>query len=142
MKNATKGKLIKAGAIGLDVAAPLITTLSMFPIWVERSAESTVSGLFLVFAFLSCIPFAKWLLAYFKSPDAWVMWCIVFVLLSILSNIIREMLVVAGVGALANVAGAVLYKIGAVVGEKPDRDLDMEKEDTLPNTDNGGDVDG
>ncbi len=120
MKNATKGKLIKAGAIGLDVAAPLITTLSMFPIWVERSSEATVSGLFLVFAFLSCIPFAKWLLAYFKSPDAWVMWCIVFVLLSVLSNIIKEMLVVAGVGALANVAGAVIYKIGDVVSVKPD----------------------
>ncbi len=120
MKNATKGKLIKAGAIGLDVAAPLITTLSMFPIWVERSSEATVSGLFLVFAFLSCIPFAKWLLAYFKSPDAWVMWCIVFVLLSVLSNIIKEMLVVAGVGALANVTGAVIYKIGDVVSAKPD----------------------
>ena len=121
MKNATKGKLIKAGAITLDVGAPLVVTLLMFPIWVDRSAESTVSGLFLLLTFLSCIPFAKWLKSYFKSPDAWVMWCVIFVALVALRRIIEEMQVVAAVGAISNVFGAVLYKIGDSVGSKEDK---------------------
>lgn len=120
MKNATKGRIIKGVAVGLDVGAPLVATLAMFPIWVERSAEATMSGLFLFMALLSCIPFLRQIIAYFKSPAVEVMWCIIFVLLVALSNIIHEMMVVAGVGAVANLIGAGVYKLGGIVGAKTD----------------------
>ena len=121
MKNTTKGKIIKASALCLDVAAPLIATCTQFPIWVDKSSAATVSGLFLVFAFLSAIPFMKQIKAYLKSPSAWSMWCIFFVLFIALRNIIDEMVIVCVVGFVANVCGAGLHKIGENVEQKPDK---------------------
>ena len=40
MTNKVKGKLIKGGALTLDVGVPLAVTLSYFPLWVEKSAET------------------------------------------------------------------------------------------------------
>lgn len=112
MQNTTKGKICKISAVVLDVAAPLAATISQFPVWVDRSAGATISGLFVLFAFLSAIPFFKQIKAYFKSPSAWVMWCIIFVVLAALRAIIDEIIVICAIGALANVIGAGVYKLG------------------------------
>ena len=79
-----------------------------------------MSGLFLLFAMLSCLPFMKQIKAYMKSPAVWSVWCILFVLFVLLRNIIDEMLIVCFFGMIANLAGAGIYKIGAIVGGKPD----------------------
>ncbi len=113
MSGKTKGTIFKSLAIVIDVGAPLATTFSLFPLWVEKSSEATVSGLFLVFAFLSALPFIKQLKAYFKSPSSWVVWTVIFVLLVPIRNIVDEMLMVSLVGALSNMIGAVIYKIGS-----------------------------
>lgn len=112
MQRTTKGKICKISALVLDVGAPLAATISQFPVWVDRSAEVTISGLFVLFAFLSLIPFFKQIKAYFKSPSAWVMWCIILVALIALRAIIDEIIVICIIGALANVIGAGLYKLG------------------------------
>lgn len=112
MKRTTKGKIFKISALVLDVGAPLAATVSQFPVWVDRSAGATVSGLFVLFALLSAIPFFKQIKAYFKSPSVWVMWCVIFVALIALHAIIDEMLVICAIGALSNVIGAGLYKLG------------------------------
>jgi hypothetical protein len=115
MTNATKGKVIKGAAVTLDVAAPLIATLSQFPVWVERSSDATVSGLFLIFALLSILPFLKAIKEYFKSPSVWVIWIICFVFFVVMRNIIDEMLIVSFIGAVANIVGAGIYKVGKKV---------------------------
>ena len=112
MKRTTKGKIFKISALVLDVGAPLAATVSQFPVWVDRSAGATVSGLFVLFALLSAVPFFKQIKAYFKSPSVWVMWCVIFVALIALHAIIDEMLVICAIGALSNVIGAGLYKLG------------------------------
>ena len=56
-----KGKIAKTAALTLDIGAPLAATFAMFPAWVERSAGSTVSGTFVVFAILSSIPLFRFL---------------------------------------------------------------------------------
>lgn len=127
MKNATKGKIIKGIAVGIDVLGPLIATLSQFPVWVDKSAESTVSGLFLIFAFASAIPFFKQIKAFIKSPSVWVLWCVLFVFFVALQNIIDEMVIVCFVGMIANIVGAGVYKLGAYIGEKEDAVTDKEK---------------
>ena len=119
MKNATKGKIIKAAAVSIDVLVPLIATIMQFPIWVEQSGEATMSGIFLMFAFFSCLPFLNYLKAYFRSPAVWVVWLVLFVFLFALSNIINEMLIVCFVGLIANCIGAILYKIGKTISMKP-----------------------
>jgi len=122
MKNITKGKICKTTSVVIDVAGPLVATISQFPIWVNHSSSATISGLFLVFAILSCIPFMKQIKAYLKSPSAWSMWCIFFVLAIVLRNIIDEMVVICMVGLVANAGGAGLYKIGEIIEQKPDKE--------------------
>lgn len=112
MQRTTKGKILKISAIVLDVGAPLAATISQFPVWVDRSAGATISGLFVLFAFLSAIPFFKQIKTYFKSPSAWVMWCVIFVMLVGLRAIIDEMIVICTIGVLSNIVGAGLYKVG------------------------------
>lgn len=119
MTNRTKGNILKALAVTVDVSVPFAATLTQFPIWVEKSSEATMSGLFLVFAFLSCLPFIKQIKAYFRSPSVWVVWMVLLVLFVCLRNIIDEMLVVCFFGTIANVVGAGIYKIGNAVGNKP-----------------------
>jgi hypothetical protein len=121
MKNVTKGRIIKGSALCIDVGVPLAATISRFPIWVEESAEASMSGLFLVFAFLSCLPFLKQIREYFKSPSAWVVWAILLAVFVALRNIIDQMVVVCFAGAVANVIGAFIYHIGTFVGDRPDK---------------------
>ena len=122
MKNTTKGKIIKAIAIILDVIAPLIATLSQFPVWVEKSSEATFSGMFILCAFLSCLPFINYIREYLKSPSILVTWLIAFVLLIALNSIIEQMIVVCFVGLLANCVGAIIYKIGKHIELKPNKE--------------------
>jgi hypothetical protein len=119
MTNRTKGKIIKTAAVSIDVLVPLAATLTYFPIWVEKSSEATMSGLFLIFAFLSCLPFIKQIKEYFRSPSIWVPWVVLLVLLVCLRNIINEMIVVCFFGTLANVVGAGIYKIGKNIEDRP-----------------------
>lgn len=122
MQKATIGKIIKGGAVTLDVAAPFTATLTQFPVWVERSSEATVSGMFLLLALVSMIPFFKQIREYFKSPDAWVIWCVLFVFFLILQNIVQEMLIVTFVGLLANLIGKCIYKLGEHIGSEVEKD--------------------
>ena len=126
MKNKTKGMLLKGIALGIDVGAPLIATLTQFPIWIMKSAEATMSGLCLVFVLLSCLPFLKQLKEYFKSPSSWLVFTVLFFLFVILRNIIEQMLVVSFVGMVANIIGAGIYTLGRSIGEKEDRQREIK----------------
>lgn len=121
MTNVTKGKIIKYVAIAVDVIAPLVATLTQFPVWVEESSEATVSGLFLLLAFLCIMPFFKQVITYLKSPSVPVVWGVIYVMMIALQNIIDQMVVVCFVGLVANAIGTVIYKIGAWM-EKKDKE--------------------
>ena len=121
MKNLTKGAIIKTVAIGIDVGVPLVATLAQFPLWIENSAEATMSGLCLVLLGLSAIPFFKQLKEYFKSPSAWVVWGIIFVVLILMRSIINQIVVVAFAGFVANTAGAGIYNVGKIISNKEDK---------------------
>lgn len=116
MTRKTTGKIIRYSAVGIDVLVPLGATVSQFPIWIERSAEATVSGLFVVFAFLSCLPFLRQIKEYLKSPSVAVLWAVAFFLFLSLQSIINEMVFVCFFGMISNTMGAGIYKIGEIVG--------------------------
>lgn len=118
MKNSTKGAILKTIAIGIDVGVPLAATLTQFPLWVEQSAEATMSGLCLVFIGLSVIPFLKVLKEYFKSPSSWVVFGLIFMILLLLRSILDQMLIVSFAGFVANLIGAALYGIGNNLQQK------------------------
>ena len=108
----TRGNIIKASALAIDVGVPLIATVAQFPVWVEKSSEATVSGLFLLFALLSCVPLYRQVREWLKSPSAPVVWAAIFIALVCLNNIIKEMTVVAFWGLIANLLGMAMYKVG------------------------------
>lgn len=120
MKNSTKGRLIKGVAMGIDVLCPLTATLTQFPVWVEKSAEATVSGIFILLAVLSAVPLLKQIKAFIKSPSAWGIWCVLFVVFVALRSIISEMVIVCFWGMLSNVVGACIYKLGDYIQNRSD----------------------
>jgi hypothetical protein len=103
-------RILKSAALTIDVGAPLAATMNYFPIWVNRSAESTVSGLFLFFAILCAIPLLKYFKRFIKSPSAPVMWGLLFATFLALRSILDEMVVISFVGFVANIIGLVLFK--------------------------------
>lgn len=112
MSNVTKGRVLKMWGLVIDILAPLIATLTQFPVWIEHSAEATVSGIVLVLAFFCAIPFMKHITAFMKSPSIPILWLIMFILLTLLNNIIDQMIVVCFVGVISNTIGTFIYKIG------------------------------
>ena len=104
-------RILKASAIAIDVGAPLIATLTQFPIWIERSSEATVSGIFLVFALLSVVPLFRYFKALVKSPSAPLMWGILLAFLYAMRVIIDEMIVISFVGLVSNLVGMGLFRL-------------------------------
>lgn len=120
MKNATKGKILRGAAVGIDVGVPLAATISQFPVWIERDVSSTISGLFLLLTVISCIPFYRQIREYFKSPSVTVLWTIMFVLFALLENIASELKIVCFFGAVANYIGAAVYSLGTNISNRED----------------------
>ena len=108
----SKGKIIQLAAVALDVGAPLVATLTQFPVWIQRSAESTVSGLFVVFALLSAIPLIRYFKDMFRSPSATIIFGLLLIALIGLKDIIDEMIIVSLVGLISNFVGARVYNAG------------------------------
>lgn len=128
MKNSSKGKIIKGVAVGLDVAVPAITAMTQFPVWVQKSSEATVSGLFLMFAALSCIPFINQIKQFMKSPSVPILWIVLLIVFVAIRNIIDEAVVICFFGMIANILGAGLYKIGDIVGKREDAESPQDEE--------------
>ena len=116
------GKIVKGAAIALDVGAPLIATLTQFPVWVNKSSEATVSGLFLMLALVSVIPFFRQIKEYIKSPAVWVLWTVVFGMMIVLRSILDEIIIVCFVGMVANILGAGIYNVGKIIGGEEKKD--------------------
>ena len=113
-----KSKICKACGLAIDISAPLIATISQFPIWIEKSASATVSGVFILLAFFSCIPLMKHIKNFMKSPSIPIVWLIVFIMLYALNSIIDQMIVVAFVGVISKTIGTFIYKIGDTIEGK------------------------
>ena len=129
MKNSTKGRIIEAVAIAVDVVPMLIATMTQFPIWVQRSSEATVSGLFVMFALLSVVPLFRKIKAALKSPSIWVILTILSALMICIRRIIDEMIIILIVGAICNFVGAIIYKHGNAIKETKET-VTHDREDT------------
>ncbi len=118
MTRTMKGNLIKGAAIIFDVGVPFVATLTQFPVWVAKSSEATVSGLFLVLAFLSALPFLRQIKSWIKSPSVPVLFTVLAIFFIVLRNIIDEMVIVFVAGAVSNWIGAGIWKLGSCIACK------------------------
>ena len=111
MAEKTKANILHVVGLALCIIPPLVTVLLCFPLWVERSSASTISGTALVLLILCCIPFYKSVLAYIRSAATPVLWLLVFAFCYAFNSIADELTLISFVGMISNLAGAVLYKI-------------------------------
>lgn len=118
MTATTKSRILKASGLAIDVLAPLITTLTQFPIWVETSAAATISGLFLVFTLISIVPIFKWLKSKFDAPSIKLVWTVIFIVIYALRTIIDQMLLISLVGMISAFVGDIVYTYGETVDKE------------------------
>lgn len=118
MSRVTKGRLLCLAAILLDVGAPLIATVTFFPVWIKQSATATISGMFIFLALISMVPLFRIIKEKLKSPSAWMIWLILFVLFFALESIVSEVKIIALVGFAANLIGSLIYKRGKRITEE------------------------
>ena len=112
MSRRQKGNIIYyIGLVGA-ILAPLIAAMTQFPVWIEYVDSGEVGFLFVFAAMLCCIPLFKHFKIALRSPTATVMWVFIFLLSWALESIIMQIKLIALVGLIANVAGAILCGVG------------------------------
>lgn len=105
-------KLLKLFALVFCVAPPAAVTLFFFPVWYAENQFEIVIPAAAVLCFCFCaIPLVKWMGSKLKTPSAWMVWVIMFLVLFALEKIIARMVIISFVGALGNIIGAALWKI-------------------------------
>ena len=114
--------------IAVSVLAPLITALTQFPIWTEKVPKTQLGGMFVFTALLSCIPFLKHIRMQLKTPSAVTVWAVIFLICWSMSKIIDQMYLIALVGLIANVVGAILCAVGNRLKRPPINNNQYNKE--------------
>lgn len=127
MRNKTKGRILHISSLVIDIAPPLIATLTQFPVWIEDSSEATISGIVLLLGFICCLPFINQIKEYFKSPAVVVIWAVIYVALMLLQSIIDQMVTVAFIGSISNLIGTGLYKWGDAYTDKKDEETENKE---------------
>lgn len=107
-----KGVIWYYVGIVVSVVAPLITALTQFPVWTEKVPKTQLGGMFIFTALLSCIPFLKHIRMQLKTPSAVMVWAILFLICWSMNKIIEQLYLIALVGLIANVIGAILCAVG------------------------------
>ena len=93
---------------------PVAVTLHYFPIWYRENQFEVVIPTVAILCFCFCaIPLLRWLRGKIKTPAAWMVWTLMFVVLFLLEKVIDEVIIISGVGAVGNVLGALLWKISS-----------------------------
>lgn len=108
----SKGTAFKILGVIACVIPPLLATFLQFPIWIHRGTEATMSGTFVVLAFLSVLPLIKYVKSLIKAPAIPLCWWILFALFLVLRSIIDEMIIVFLVGGISNMIGVGLFLYG------------------------------
>ena len=109
MRNVKVASLTVLGAL-LCIAPPAVATLMYFPMWVHKSATTTVSGLSMVLLLVSIVPLFKLLKEHLKTPSAPLLWAIICVFALLFRTIIDQVIVIAFVGAISSIAGFFVFK--------------------------------
>ncbi len=94
----------------ISVVPVAVCILLYFPVWRERGIVATLSGFTLLLLALASVPLWKVIKRALRSPSAPLMWFTVFIVFLALSSIAEEMTVVAFVGFVSNLIGAVFFR--------------------------------
>ena len=89
-----------------------LTVIWYFPLWQLRGGGAVLSGAALVLILVSLVPLFRVIKRMLKSPSAYAMWLVSFVVFFCLSKIADEMTVISFVGFVGNLIGALFFHLG------------------------------
>lgn len=87
-----------------------VTILLYFPLWINEGSGAVISGFTLLLLPAALLPMWRSIKRLLRSPSAYTMWLIAFVIFFMLSKIANEMTVICFVGFVGNLIGAMLFK--------------------------------
>jgi hypothetical protein len=120
MKRLWWRRLLRIIALAVCIIPPVKVTIGYIPLWL--GTENGIEGFtgmiipgFAVIVFLFCaIPLFKYIFSKLKTPSAWLIWSVMWVLSELIAKIINEMRVITFVGAICNIVGLILWKISYI----------------------------
>ena len=110
-KHPTRRLLLRALGLGLCIIPVTVSILCYFPTWRAAGGEVLLSGTTLLLLCLAAVPLYKLISAHLRSPAAYTLWLIAFILFFLLSNIAEEMVVISFTGFAGNLLGAIAFKL-------------------------------
>ncbi len=102
-------KLIKVLATAVSVLPPLGAGLYCFPLWLEEGQGKSISGICILIALLCALPFLRQIRDYFKSPSAVVLWLVLAASLTLVRNVIDDIMLISYVALVSNAIGSLLF---------------------------------
>lgn len=120
MTNKSKGLIMYYTGLVLSILAPFIATLTQFPVWTEQVDPKQVSAMFIVMAVVCAVPLLNHFKQTLKSPSSIAVWVFLFLVTWGMKQIVNQVMIIALVGLIANIIGAILCGVGNKVKEMPD----------------------
>ena len=93
------------------IIPPVFATLEHFPIWASEGGEVMVSALTVILLLICAIPLKRHIAKFFKSPSAWVIWLLIYVIFSLLGKISDDIVAIALVAFPFNFLGALFFML-------------------------------
>ena len=106
-----KSIFLRVIGLVLCVIPVSVAILSYFPAWRAEGGEVLLSGATLLLLCMAAVPLYKLISARLRSPAAYTLWLIAFILFFLLSNIAEEMVVISFTGFVGNLLGAIAFKL-------------------------------
>lgn len=111
MKPTLKAFILRVIGLGVCILPPVITTLEYFPLWFSET-ETAISALSAMMIALCCLPFFKQIKQYFRNtPAAWVIWLVIYILVTVFNKLADGIETVAFIGVLSNLAGGCIFRV-------------------------------
>ena len=103
--------LTKALGVALCVIPVTVSILCYFPVWRAEGGEVLLSGVTMLLLAIASLPLYKLLAHKLRSPAAYTVWLIAFLIFLSLSKIADEMVVISFTGFVGNALGAIVYRL-------------------------------
>jgi chromate transport protein ChrA len=104
--------ILRSLGLILCVAPPIVCTLTYFPLWREAGGEALISGGTALLIIIAIIPFYKHLRKLLETSASYVLWLVIFLFCFLMAKVINEITVIAFIGLVGNLLGALLLKLG------------------------------
>ena len=103
--------LLRALGVALCVIPVTVSILCYFPVWRAEGGEVLLSGATMLLLAIASLPLYKFLAHRLRSPAAYTVWLIAFLIFLSLSKIADEMVIISFTGFIGNALGAIVYRL-------------------------------